>query len=994
MFIRVLKLRTAAAPAAIALMGLTFFAPAASPAEESGRPRAEVVGSVVDEEGRPVAGAAVTAAMPGTRPEATTTAQDGSFRIPVPLNSVGWIITTLLAAEGDRLGTLPVQRIPDDVAPVTITVRPARPLEVRIVDSDGAPVEGADVHFVTHHRQLLAGKTDAGGRWARRVPADPQAWAVYALKSKVGFDYARSERARGSADPPLALPDRLTLTLDGARPPLRLKAVDHRGRPLAGVKIGPARMTKPGRESDLNGIHDAFVATDAEGSAVIDWLPARLDRTLILRGDVAGRFLPNGYVGLRADGATEPLTLELLPMERLSGRVLMADGKPAAGATVAVSGRGAWGNGFVGQAVADADGLYGLNVDSEHAYIVAAKLGDRLASPPRSGVIVRAGGAADGIDLVLGPATRVTGRVKVGEDALPAAGAYVSATFDAGPIPDELMREGVRTGFGLTMNHWTSKVDARGVYALRLGPGEYRLAGPARVDPVNLTIPSQDPPAEIVRDFHMPRAARGRFTATVVDEAGKPIAGAIVEGAYRTTDGLFRQARAGEDGVIHVDRRLDPLVLYASTTDRTLAGVVRVDERAAEATIVVKPTATASGRLTDPSGSPIVGRAFRYGVRVLRSDDRFGPVSHNFGGATTTDAEGRFELRGLVVGEKYELIVDREDGRKSSARSLVGPSAPGPFDAGDVVVDVTPRKPYVPPTPAERAERAFIAQADRSPREALADVLAEAKREYTRPMLLLGVPKDPTSAELFRLFEEPSPPDEWKDGRRPMETPGDLRWDFELSPLAASRDDVKAFAKDLGVPADGPLLAVLDADGGLAATYPLRTIDGKLAPGPLAAFLREHRPPTRDAEAMLSEGLEASRAEDRRVFLIFSASWCAPCRSLARFIDAHHDELSRHYVFVKLDVSRDDHVPALRDRYQGKDAVNGVPWYVILDATGRPLVTSNRTEDVDDTLPMTNIGFPSAGPGIDHLMDMLKQTAPRLSADALDGLRRDLRTRQ
>lgn len=71
-----------------------------------------------------------------------------------------------------------------------------------------------------------------------------------------------------------------------------------------------------------------------------------------------------------------------------------------------------------------------------------------------------------------------------------------------------------------------------------------------------------------------------------------------------------------------------------------------------------------------------------------------------------------------------------------------------------------------------------------------------------------------------------------------------------------------------------------------------------------------------------------------------------------------------------------------------------MPWYVILDATGRPLVTSNRAEDVDDALPMTNIGFPSAGPGIDHLIDMLKQTAPRLSAEALDVLRRDLLMRQ
>jgi hypothetical protein len=97
--------------------------------------------------------------------------------------------------------------------------------------------------------------------------------------------------------------------------------------------------------------------------------------------------------------------------------------------------------------------------------------------------------------------------------------------------------------------------------------------------------------------------------------------------------------------------------------------------------------------------------------------------------------------------------------------------------------------------------------------------------------------------------------------------------------------------------------------------------------------------------------------------------------------------LDRHYVCVKLDVSRDAHGFQLQERYKG-EADGGVPWYVILDPAGKPLVTSNAPELRDEY--NSNIGFPSSKIGIDHLMNMFKQTAPGLSDAALAALRRSI----
>ena len=119
----------------------------------------------------------------------------------------------------------------------------------------------------------------------------------------------------------------------------------------------------------------------------------------------------------------------------------------------------------------------------------------RLIVPASSS---RAGKPVENVDLVLGPGTKVKGRVTVGKDKKPVAKVGVSAVIDKGSIPAELEARGHRYYRSMNLYSWT-QTDGDGRYEFLLGPGEYQLRGPARVEPVKLTIAEKNPPRELVR---------------------------------------------------------------------------------------------------------------------------------------------------------------------------------------------------------------------------------------------------------------------------------------------------------------------------------------------------------------------------------------------------------------------------------------------------------------------------------------------------------------
>ena len=185
-----------------------------------------------------------------------------------------------------------------------------------------------------------------------------------------------------------------------------------------------------------------------------------------------------------------------------------------------------------------------------------------------------------------------------------------------------------------------------------------------------------------------------------------------------------------------------------------------------------------------------------------------------------------------------------------------------------------------------------------------------------------------------------------------------------------------------------PVLVVLDENG-----KPLVTQDtGKLEDGDhhdpqrVLEFLKKWQATAPPAEETLKAGLARAKAESKRVFLHFGAPWCPWCRKLDAYL--WRDEIARvlgaAYVDVKIDVDRMAGGKELDQRYRPKGDRGGIPFFVILDADGNRLADSF-------TGPDGNIGYPAEPQEVAHFVNVLRQTAPKLSDADIDILKAGLK---
>jgi RNA polymerase sigma factor (sigma-70 family) len=644
-----------------------------------------IKGLVVDTTGRPVADARVTSLWTMDSPVVMTKA-DGTFVIPTDeprLLNQAFLAT---ADNGARQG---IFRYDDPSGPrdprtlARIVLKPARAVTVSVADERGMPVENTAVFLLDLVFPVAQGQTNARGIAVVSAPQDALVQWVFGYKAGVGFDYFENYRSSPAGfSPP---PERAALVLNGTRS-VRVRAVDSSERPVQGIDIVPITIKKKGKihSVNLNG-SPVRARSDAQGIAVFDWFPPDIEAGTSFLPLSAAYSAPRWPL-LDVSKPDAVVTMQVLRLTRIAGRITKPDGSPGARVRVIAEGAGTAYPTGSGRARTAAAGTYSMDLPPEQSYMVYVE-DDAWAARSRTGVVVREDKPLAGIDLALEKGSVLRGRVTYGKELRPAPGVAVMLTEGAPTIPKGTFKGQLSDVLAASLR--VTDTDAEGRYFFRVAPGEYEINGPAErgVDrrPERLKIGD----AQVFeKDFRLARLDRPwksiRGVVRSLKPDGPPIADAIVVSEPIGVRIPPINGFADSSGRFQMPRIFGRSLFYARDPTGQLAGyAMHDDDDESEVAIVAQPAATARGRVVDSSGKPMGGVDVLYAV-VIRLE-----VPGGFAGAgqsVETGQDGRFSAPGLLVGARCRLFASSSAGAVSRDRNFDVTDSK-PVDLGDIVLE-------------------------------------------------------------------------------------------------------------------------------------------------------------------------------------------------------------------------------------------------------------------------------------------------------------------
>ncbi len=629
-------------------------------------PAATVLGRVVDPQGRPLAGVAVSAvaeAVVGERAfAATDPVADRAFT-----DAQGrFVLRRLHPEEGyevraSRQGAFPAAErttVGPATAPprnLTLVLAPARPARGRVQDREGRPIAGAEILLrpaLRRGQEGFSASAAAGGNDAIRAESDPQgtflvpecpAVEVELLVRKKGFapmvlPALRIPPAGGPADKGPA-----DLGLFVLRPGVRLagRVVGGNGRGVPGAEIFPLDRPPVAHQNEraVRGLKPA-ATTALDGVFALEDLAGGTPVHLLVR---APGYLTAVVRAVRPPTAA-PLKIRLESEEVLRGRVVDEAGEPVAGARLDLR----WqdhleeeperriGTPLLRMTRSEADGRFELREIPEGSVSLGAAAPGFVALAGMEIELPRPADAGE-LRLVLDRGAVVQGRVTSAEGE-PVAAVRVAVEGAAATTDDD--------GF-----YWLEGAATGPRDVLFLHPRYGRLAKPFDVQPG-------------VNGLDASFAAGVEVSGRVLDEAGKPVAGARVELGARGPGSRQYQDVSGEDGRF----RLSPVVDAVYRLQAEAAGFSATD---APGTVEVAGESIANLEITLERGAVLSGE-----IVGLAPEDLAGVKIEARGdlGATVagwTDGRGRYEIRPLRSGDWTVRATLWEGQRQAQVRLVI-----------------------------------------------------------------------------------------------------------------------------------------------------------------------------------------------------------------------------------------------------------------------------------------------------------------------------------
>ena len=139
---------------------------------------------------------------------------------------------------------------------------------------------------------------------------------------------------------------------------------------------------------------------------------------------------------------------------------------------------------------------------------------------------------------------------------------------------------------------------------------------------------------------------------------------------------------------------------------------------------------------------------------------------------------------------------------------------------------------------------------------------------------------------------------------------------------------------------------------------------------------------TPSAAEIMKEAFETARQQDKKVFVMFHASWCGWCHKMDRSLNdatvkQFFDEafVIRHLVVFESKGKENLENPGALEmliKYNGKD--QGIPYWLVFDKNENFLADSRMPVLVNGVEKFQNTGCPATKEEVDHFVAVMKKT--------------------